>query len=120
MHIFLFICFQHLNFVLFHLLESTITLHLQHFFLSVIEQTKKRTEKCPLHKFLTFFPFIYDVNMLFFLLFATMKKTTFSIEIPLQKKSAFLYSILFEHVKLLMALFSLFLALRQQTWTCNT
>ena len=31
-----------------------------------------------------------------------------------------LYSVLFEHVKLLMALFSLFLSLQQQTWTFNT
>ena len=73
-HIFLFTCFQHLNFVLFHLLESTITLHLQHSFLSTIEQTNKKTTKCPLHKFSTFFPFIYDVNMLLLLLLATMKK----------------------------------------------
>ena len=120
MHIFLFICFQHLNFVLFHLLQSTITLHLQHSFLSTIEQTKKRTTKCPLHKFSIFFPFIYDVNIFLLFLFVTMKKKMLVYQFIYTKTCAFLYSILFKHVKLFIALFSLFLALQQETWTCNT
>ena len=55
MHLFLFICFQHLNFVLFHLLESTITLHLQHYFLSTIEQTKKEQQNVHYTSFQLFF-----------------------------------------------------------------
>ena len=55
-----------------------ISLDLQHYFLSTIEQTKKRTTKCPLHKFSTFFPMIYDVNIFLLFLFGTMKKICLS------------------------------------------
>ena len=47
------------------------------------------------------------------------EKKTVSIAIQLQKKCAFLYSVLFEHVKLLMALFSLFLALPRANIYCS-
>ena len=78
MNIFQVISFQHLNFILFHLLESTITLDLQHYFLSTIEQTKKTTTKCPLHKFSTFFPIIYNLNIFLLFLFGTMEKKCLS------------------------------------------
>ena len=75
MHIFLFICFQHLNFVLFHLLESTIILHLQHSFLSAIEQTNKKNSKMSITQVFNFFSFHLWCEYVIFLLFATIKKT---------------------------------------------
>ena len=97
-----------------------IPLDLQHYFLYTIEQTKKRTTNCPLHNFAIFFPMIYHVNIFLLFLFGTMKKEMFVYQFKYRNRCTLLYYILFEHVRHLIALFTLSLALQEKRWTWNT